>query len=365
MTLKRYASLLTPVALGCALALRPGPAHADAMDPAFERLAHDPVNVSTPCADAGRLRPGAGPCVFDSAAFRKLVSQYGFAIAPLSMAPARTTGFGGFQFSLQGAFTNIDSGADYWQNGTQGARDGTSGRAPQRNTDPDPWLQVYSATVRKGLPFGFELAVSLGYMVHTSIISGGADLRWSLLEGFRTGALGVLPDVAIGGGVRTITGTPQVQLTVASADAMLSKPIAIAGSSVLTPHLGYQLLRIFGDSGLIDATPNTDALAACNYQGQNVPFGLPGDTGTSPPYTGQPICSGGSSEDLNNTRVLSKARITRHRIVAGVSYRYEMLLMGAQLATDLVDPEAASGSAPPGSSAPRQSTVAVQLGVAF
>jgi hypothetical protein len=220
----RAPNLLAAAALVCVGLGTPSNAAADTMDLSLERLARD-SSGSGPCADAGRLRPGTGPCAFDNAAFRRIVSQYGFAVAPLSMAPARTTGFGGFQFSLQGAFTSIDHGADYWHLATQGAQDASTGRKSQRNDDPDPWLQMYSASARKGLPFGFELAVTVGYLAHTSIIAGGADLRWSLLEGFRSGVLGAFPDIAIGGGVRTITGTPELQLTVAGADAIRRLPV--------------------------------------------------------------------------------------------------------------------------------------------
>jgi hypothetical protein len=209
--------------------------------------------------------------------------------------------------------------------------------------------------VRKGLPFGFELGGNIGYLSHTSIVSGGADLRFSLLEGFRSGFLGVMPDLSLGAGVRTTTGTSEFRLTVASADAMLSKPVPVADSSVLTPYVGYQFLRIFADSGPIDATPNTDALGYCNYQGQN-------------PTTGQPVCgSPGSSADFNNTGVFDKARISRHRIVLGLAYRYEVLVLGAQFITDLVEPATANGGAEERAltNVARQSTIAVHAGLAF
>ncbi len=81
----------------------------------------------------------------------------------------------------------------------------------------------------------------------------------SLLEGFRSGIPAILPEIAVGGSVRTITGTQEFQLTVAGVDAQISKPLPIGGAVVLTPYVGYQWIRIFGDSGLIDMTPNTDA----------------------------------------------------------------------------------------------------------
>lgn len=349
-------------------------AEAEPMDPALERFAHDATDPSLPCSNAGLYRPGSSPCVLDEAAFKKIINQYGFAVAPQAMYPARTTGFGGFQVAAQGAFTNIDSGSDYWKNGTQGPKDPNSGQSSIRNKNPDSWLQLYAVNVRKGLPFGFELGVNIGYLARTSIVAGGADVRWSLLEGFRTGALGYLPDFSIGAGVRTITGTPQFQLTVASGDVMMSKPIPIAQASILTPYVGYQFIRIFGDSSAIDTTPRTDALGYCNYQGQRVPGGFAGDDvdHTMGPYTGQTVCGdgtgrNGSANDISNTRVFQRTRITRHRLVVGIAYRYELIVVGAQFTTDVVGPASANNGeeAKALAAVPRQSTVAVQVGAAF
>jgi hypothetical protein len=366
--------LLTAAALMSSVVAISRTASADSMDPALERLVHSATVPGAPCSAAGRYISGTGPCVFDDAGFKKIISQYGFAFAPLAMYQARTTGFGGFQVAIQAGYTSIDKDADYWQNGTQGPTDPNTGQYSVRNNSPDSWLQVYNLNLRKGLPFGFELGVNIGYMAHTSLWSGGADVRWALLEGFRTGLLGILPDLSVGAGVRTITGTPEFQLTVASGDAGISKPIPIADSSVFTPYIGYQFIRIFGDSGLIDPTPNTDAVGYCNYQGQRVPGGWPGDDAahTMGPYNGQPVCGSGNStdgspDDLNNTKIFQKTRITRHRIVAGVSYRYEMVVIGGQFITDIVDPSSANSGAEAEalSNVPRQNTIAIQLGTAF
>jgi len=377
----RLITLLASVASISSIIAISSRSNADSMDPALERLVHNPTNAVLPCANTnpsmgliGAYQPGFKPCSYDDAAFKRIINQYGFAFAPLAMYPARTTGFGGFQVAVQGAFTSIDSDADYWKNGTQGPADPNNGRRSVVNNSPDSWLQVYNLNLRKGLPFGFELGVTIGYMAHTSLMAGGADVRWSLLEGFRTGILGVLPDLSLGAAVRTVTGTPEFQLTIASGDGMISKPFPIADSSVLTPYLGYQFIRIFGDSGLIDPTPSTDALGYCNYQGQKVPGGWPGDDAnhTMGPYNGQPVCgngtgTNGSPDDLNNTKIFQKTRITRHRIVAGISYRYEMIVIGGQFITDLVDPGSAnSGDEKEALAAvPRQNTIALQLGAAF
>jgi hypothetical protein len=366
--------LITLAASVASVVAAPRSASADPMDPAIERFARDSADPTIACSNSGLYRAGARPCALDETSFKRLINQYGFAIAPPAMSPARTTGYGGFQVSAQGNFTTVDGGADYWQNGTRGPVDPTTGQYSVRNNSPDNWLQVYGVNVRKGLPLGFEIAGSVAYVARTSIVSGGADVRWSLLEGFRRGVLGYFPDLAVGGGVRTITGTAQFHLTVATIDGMLSKPIPIADTSVLSPYVGYQFLRIFGDSGPVDLTPRTDALGYCNYQGQKVPGGFGGDDvdHTKGPYTGQTVCGdgtgqNGSPDDLSNTRVFQPARITRHRLVFGLAYRFEMIVVGGQFSTDLVAPANANQdqSATALANVPRQSTVGMQVGAAF
>jgi hypothetical protein len=316
-------------------------ASAEPMDPALERLA-----LADPSYPGGNCHPGgewAGDatgmttskaCKPDDAAFKRLISQYAFAFAPTAMHSARTTGYGGFHLSLEADYTSISSDKAYWKNGTRGAIDPSSNASSKFNGSPASLLQLYSLKFRKSFGFGLEVTGIVGFMPKTSIISGGADVRLSLLEGFRTGVGGVLPDVAVGGGVRTITGTPQFQLTVAALDAQISKPLPIQDSMVLTPYVGYQYLWIFGDSGLIDMTPATDAIRYCNYAGQNVPRAA-GETG---PYTGQPLCNGGSSLDFNNNVVFKPARLERHRMIFGLNYRYEMVMLGGQFLIDAVPP---------------------------
>ena len=336
-------------------------AGADTMDPALERLTFI-RDTNNPC-QAATNQGGLIQCAPNNQAWFRLANQLGFALAPTAMHPARTTGFGGFVFSIEGAFTSIDDGAAYWQQGTRGPQDANTKRYSIRNNAPDPMLQVYMLKVRKGFPFGFELTGNVGYLAHTSIMVGGADLRWSVFEGFRTGALGILPDLAIGGSVRTTTGTPQFHLTIAGVDAVASKPLPIADSGVLTPYVGYQWIKIFGDTGLIDATPNTDPLGYCGYKGIN----SPGTEGAKEPYNGQPVCDGGSAADFNNTFVFDSARITRHRILAGLNYRYEMLWLAGQFITDAVGPaDANSGDmALALDGTPKQWTMAFEVGVAF
>jgi hypothetical protein len=193
----------------------------------------------------------------------------------------------------------------------------------------------------------------------------------------------------VGGAVRTITGTDQFQLTVVSADGVISKPFAIAGSVVLTPWVGYQFLRIFGDSNLVDLTPNTDASNYCGLQGTKTPYNTSpksaGGTGLAQGQLpdGQPICSGGTSADYNNTVTFQAARLNRHRIMAGINLRIQMVKLGGQFSYDVVDPGKATSDSTdvagtPGVSCPagqstcnpyaavqRQMTLAFNVGAVF
>src|SRR5262245_7715642 len=301
---------------------------AEPLDPALERLVMDPGQTSSgadlrPCKDElgrydensdipGAFEGGRFPaCQPDNRAFKRLLSQYAFAFAPTAMHSARTTGFGGFHLSVEANYTTISSDADYWHKGTQGTRDAITNEASIENTSPPSLLQLYSLKFRKGFGFGLEVTGAVGFMPQTSIVSGGADVRISLLEGFRKGIGGVIPDIAAGAGVRTITGTPEFQLTVMGLDGQISKPFAIGDSSQLTPWVGYQYLFIYGDSGLIDLTPGTDAVGYCNYAGNAVPGNPPKrvNDGDNDPnndasvYDGSPVCAGGQPYDFNNNVV--------------------------------------------------------------
>lgn len=371
-----------------AIVAAPSVARADKMDPALERLVQDTElrdGTKVPCADGGAFRnlgpsqlpaDATGKCQADNIAFARLVNQLGAAIAPTAMHSGRTTGYGGFHIGLEGAFTGIDSGADYWKNGTRGPVDPSTKQFSIRNQSPASSLNVFGLKVRKGFPFGLEITGQLGYISQTTMFSGGADVRMSLFEGFRKGGLGVIPDIAVGGGVRTLTGTPQMNLTVASVDAQISKSIPLADSSIAIPYVGFQQLFIFGDSGLIDATPKTDALGACGYSGTNQP-GNPDKGKTAVPvngsqpeqyYDGQPKCSaGGTPLDFNNNIVFQNVRVQRQRLILGAAFRFETVFIGGQFMTDLVAPADVGGrdNKEKLQGVPKQSTFAFEVGAHF
>jgi hypothetical protein len=365
-----------------------GSARAADMDPTPERLYLEPTNLPAGAAAAGwdcqgiaqRLSganastqpslpssifpsgasPASYPCRPNNVAWSNLMSELGMAIAPSAFHPARTTGFGGFLLSFQATFTSINAdatagGVQYWHLGTRGPVDPNRNQFSVRNDHPDSVIQIYSLVARKGLPYGFEIGGSIGYVGNTSLWVGGADLRWALLEGYRTGWLGYVPDVSIGAGVRTVTGASSFYLTTLGIDGEISKPFTIGGSAVLTPYLGLQRIIIFADSAAVDLTPTVDPYQQCGWQGNNASGG---------PRCSNTLADGTANDgDFNNNTSFDRARIHRWRGLAGVNYRYEVLYLAGEFAMDLTEPSAENANL--GITGNRQWTVALEAGVFF
>jgi hypothetical protein len=378
--------------LAAAVALVAAPARADNMDPTPERFVTQPTltlngkggqplpggltcqsiaaNPSGALATIAKANGGKAPsptilnglaCQPNNAAFQNLVSELGFAIAPTAFHPARTTGFGGFEFSIDASYTKINADAvapgtniQYWHLGTQGSVNPNSGVQSTQNTSPDSVLQVYSLKARKGFPLGFELVGDVSYIANTTMWTAGADIRWALLEGFRTGWPSFLPDTSVGGGVRNLSGTSKFDLTTVGIDVQISHPFTLADTSVLTPYLGYQRLYMFGDSSTVNLTPNTDALKACGFAGNS--------------NTGEPVCKNSvpgtttpNNFDFNNETTFGQVRTNRHRGIIGVNYRYEVLYLAGQFLVDLTPADAEN----PGLYSSRQWTTSLEAGVYF
>jgi hypothetical protein len=346
---RRFLAAVAVAAVAVSAFVVPRSARAGDMDPTPERLVTQPANLPAgQSCQSIAANPGSvsGPqnfqCRPNNVAFENMVSELGFAIAPTAFAPARTTGVGGFSITVEASYTRISANrttqnADgsltpFWQLGTRGSQDANTKRFSSINDSPDSLIQVYALKARKGLPLGFEIGASLGYVANTTLWVGGGDIRWSLLEGFREGALGLLPDVSVGGGVRTTSGTSKFYLTTAAFDIKLSKPIPLADSAQLIPSVGYQRVVIFADSNVVDSTPNVDAQQQCGYDGPN-------------PTNGSPVCRnklpGGqdANTDFGNNFTFDKVRVHRNKGMFAMHYRYELIWLGGQFAFDINEPK--------------------------
>jgi hypothetical protein len=338
------------------------------MEPVLSRLVLDPS-----CGAAGVA------CLPDPTKYVQLVNQLGFALAPNLAREARSNGLLGFDASLLASLTSIDSDADYW-------RLGTRGEGGESNSDVDGILQLYSLELRKGFGFGLEVAGNVAVMPRASVLVWGADVRLALLEGLTDGVFRYLPDVSVGAGLRRATGLGELRLGTLAVDARLSRPWASHDGFVLTPWLGYQWLRIDADTALVDFTPGVSALGECGYVGNAVPgsssapeaagaiaaSGAPAGT-----FDASPLCQAGSGADFANSAAFGEAVVHRHRAAVGVSFRRELLRLGAEVVTDLLAPEAAQsdesvaralrceGAGASCRASPRQWTLSLALGASF
>jgi hypothetical protein len=354
--------------LTAALALAPLTAAADPMDLSLNRLSYynntpwqgGGVNYDTsrwafqggcgsPSTVGGNMGQPYAQCYADHQLWANLVNELGLALAPGLSAPAMTLGYAGVYIGYEVAIANLDRTGDHWRRGTEGGIGSNvgSGTASQRDRG-DANSFVSRLHVRKGLPLGFELGTQVSHLHSSNIWAIGLDLRWAPFEGFRRG-VGYLPDFAVRGAVNTVVGQSQLNLTIVGIDAILSKRFSLGGQVRLSPYLGGQFLMIFGDSGVIDFTPDRSAYAECPRQEiRYVPDGRPSTDPLRSPsgLVGQLQCGGGGRPvnatlpgDLNDTRnsgVFSAMRIYRGRMIAGLQLQWEIFTLSGEFTYDLV-----------------------------
>ena len=61
-------------------------------------------------------------------------------------------------------------------------------------------------------------------------------------------------------------------------------------------------------------------------------------------HDGQPVCGAGVSADFNNTVVFDAVRLSRHRLLGGLQFRFQMVRVGLHIAYEIGDP--VQGNAP-------------------
>ncbi|MCW5803319.1 MAG: hypothetical protein KIT31_13130 [Deltaproteobacteria bacterium] len=231
------------------LVAAPGIAAADANDLVLSRLAQ-PVDLGT----------GGTIFVPQNADFRSLASQLGVVLAPHMLTPADTLGFSGFQLTVDFSSTQIDSTAPYWR-ALQSSPDprGTGGMAHGAGTQ-----ETVGFFVRKGMWFpvpAIEVGAGAVHLVNSRVWTGQFYTKLALHEGYHQFPL---PSLAVRGGVSRMMNQNQLDLTIASLDATVSKHFGIGGTWRFDPYVGFNLLMIVPRSEVIDPTPNVDSLVMGN-----------------------------------------------------------------------------------------------------
>ena len=214
-----------------------GAARANPMDLTLSRLFDERA-----CTTTALSQPNASSICADQAAFRELSREFGLVMAPALLAPAETLGYAGFYLGLEGSITTINASNDdlsnVWFRATE-------------DQNPDSVMFVPSIHARKGLPFSFELGTNVSYISATEQVLLGLDIRWAVLEGYRTGWKAYFPDISVRGAVNRLMGDDEMDMTVWSIDVALSHPFAISGMMTVTPYLGYQFAQTIADTALV------------------------------------------------------------------------------------------------------------------
>ncbi|HEY2745313.1 MAG TPA: hypothetical protein VGL86_11840 [Polyangia bacterium] len=220
--------------------------------------------------------------------YKSLMSELGVVIAPRALSPADTLGYSGFQLAFETSFTQISNTQDFWQKGVENV----SGS----------FLPTIGVMARKGiwLPLpGFEIGAGASKIIDSNMYAVQGYMKLALHEGFHDWAI---PSLAVRGAVSHLLGSDEVDLTVVSVDATVSKSFGIAGTVTLDPYAGAGVLLDIVRGQVIDTTPGVDGFA-----------------------------QGGSSNDINaNTTFPDPATIVRWRLYAGFRLVYAFLALSGE-----------------------------------
>ena len=241
-----------------AISAAPGPATAGDNDLVLGRLANVVEENGTPVRAVGQ-----------NLELRSLVSELGVALAPRLLTPSDTLGWGGFQFSADMAWTSITPDATWWR-ARRGSPSPDAAMAPARHGDGQlPTLGVFA---RKGIWFpipSLELGAGAVHLLDSRLWTAQGYVKLAVVEGYHDLPV---PSVAVRGGVSRLLGQKELDLTIVSLDASVSKHIGIGGTWGLDPFAGWNMLIMVPRSEVIDPTPDIDPLDPGNVSDRMLNF---------------------------------------------------------------------------------------------
>ena len=170
--------------------------------------------------------------------FNGLALAYGLALAPPMLAPANTIGINTLEVDMSYSMTSLTDDANQWV------------EAIRARTAPSSLMSAHF-TVRKGLPYSFELEGQLGYLINSELWTMGGSLKWSFHEAVRAFPI----DFTLRGSGNRMVGSSQLDLSTVGADVALGTQFGIFKLFNLAPYLGYSPVWIFSGSSTLDATP--------------------------------------------------------------------------------------------------------------
>jgi hypothetical protein len=195
-----------------------------------------------------------------NADFRSMVSELGVVLAPRLLTPSDTLGFGGFQFTADVGYTAVSPGASWWR-----VREGSPDPGGLGGENHGPrFMPTIGFFARKGiwLPLpSFEIGAGAVHLLDSGLWTGQLYAKFALHEGYHELPL---PSLAARGSVSRLIGASDLDLTVVSIDASISKRVGIGGTWSWSPYGGWSALVIIPRSEVLDPTPQIDPLAMGN-----------------------------------------------------------------------------------------------------
>ncbi len=250
--------LASLIASGVTLAAS-APAHAGDNDLVLGRL------VIVEPASGGTTM---GRSIGQNLELRSLISELGVALAPRLLTPSDTLGFGGFQFSADIGWTSISSESRWWRAMRSSPDPGASGS----ESHGAAMLPTVGLFARKGIWFpvpSIEFGAGAVHLFDSKMWSGQAYAKLAIQEGYHDLPV---PSVALRGGVSRLLGQKEIDLTIMSFDASISKHVGVGSTWGFDPYGGYGALIMRMRSEVIDPTPDVDPLDPANTNDRALNF---------------------------------------------------------------------------------------------
>lgn len=212
-------------------------ARAEENDLELWKLGHpDPLGCTACNGTPGDVPEPADPNA--QARFHRMASTLGMAFAPAFHETAGTLGQSGFEVSVSANAAFLKIPADSW---------------PTQSATPPSLLTLPTVTMRKGLGGSFELGAAVAWLANSQMMALSGELRWALVDG-----IAFAPDVALRAWGTRVIGTQELDLTMAGADAQLSKSFGVAGMMRLQPYGHFGVVMINALSTVVDFKPGVE-----------------------------------------------------------------------------------------------------------
>jgi hypothetical protein len=247
--------LLAPVAVAAILSLPPAPAAAEPLDLDLAQLGAPSADVWKRLAEVQDtpfvLSDGDAALLASEAKTRFAILSVDTALALSSaiLTPASTTGYSGFDVSLEAAYVAVHP--QTVGSASFGSPPVFEPRGPWQTRSLTPHeLFMPSVHVRKALPFSFEAGGRMIYLSQSSYFGAQVEGKWALNEGFR-----VLPDLAVRAAHTQLFGQRDWNLGATDLDLMVSKRFGLNNVTSLTPYLAARFTYVRASSETMDFGP--------------------------------------------------------------------------------------------------------------